>query len=197
MSMLLEFFAGEEYLACRVKTTLSLQCYIIFIKDGVVIDHQGFRLNVGIILMNAKGQLFWGKRIGQEHAWQFPQGGLQNYETVNEAMYRELTEEVGLQPQDVELIAITKQWLYYRLPRHFLRDTKPLCIGQKQKWFLLRLVSDESHIRLDHSGSPEFDGWRWVDYWEPLRDVISFKREVYKKALEEFEPLVHSAKIRH
>lgn len=195
--MLLEFFAGEEYLACRVKTTLSLQCSqnsLNILWRLCVIDHQGFRLNVGIILMNAKGQLFWAKRIGKEHAWQFPQGGLQNYETVQEAMYRELAEEIGLQPADVELVAITRRWLYYRLPQHFRRGTKPLCIGQKQKWFLLRLISDESRIRLDHSDSPEFDHWRWVDYWEPLDGVIAFKRDVYRKALQEFEALVHPLK---
>lgn len=152
-----------------------------------MIDQQGFRLNVGIIIINDKKQVFWGKRIRQTDAWQFPQGGIQDYETVKEAMYRELDEELGLQPADVEIIAVTKKWLYYRLPRHLRRNTLPLCIGQKQKWFLLRLLSDESHIRLDASKSPEFDGWRWVDYWHPLENVISFKRQVYRKALMEFK----------
>ena len=152
-----------------------------------MIDQHGFRLNVGIILTNAEGKLFWAKRIGQTDAWQFPQGGVQDYETVKEAMFRELGEELGLAAADVEIIAVTKKWLYYRLPMHMRRRSQPLCIGQKQKWFLLRLVGDESHIRLDASETPEFDGWAWVDFWHPLEKVISFKRQVYRKALTEFE----------
>lgn len=155
-----------------------------------MIDQRGFRLNVGIILVNTRNQIFWGKRIGQADAWQFPQGGIQNYETLQEAMYRELAEEVGLQPQDVEILAVSKRWLYYRLPKHLRRSTRPLCIGQKQKWFLLRLQSDDQKIRLDASGSPEFNAWKWVDYWDPVEQVIAFKRDVYKKALREFAPLL-------
>lgn len=158
-----------------------------------MIDQQGFRLNVGIILTNKEGQLFWGRRKGQADAWQFPQGGLKDYETLEEAMYRELTEELGLMPSDVKIMGITKQWLYYRLPKHLRRlYSKPLCVGQKQKWFLLLLVSNEDRIRFDLTDSPEFEGWRWVEYWYPLEQVISFKRQVYKKALTEFEPLLRS-----
>jgi putative (di)nucleoside polyphosphate hydrolase len=152
-----------------------------------MIDSQGFRLNVGIILLNAQGQVFFARRIGKRNAWQFPQGGIQESETLEEAMFRELAEETGLGVADVEVIGVTQYWLYYRLPHH-LRQTrnKPTCIGQKQKWFLLRLIGDESHIRFDHTAIPEFDEWRWVDYWQPVNQVISFKRAVYRKALSEF-----------
>lgn len=153
-----------------------------------MIDRSGFRLNVGIILANAEGRLFWGRRIGQAHAWQFPQGGIQEHETLEEAMYRELAEELGLLPEDVKVIAVTKHWLYYRLPKHFRRHhKKPVCIGQKQKWFLLQLLGDQQRIRFDTTDAPEFDEWQWVDYWRPVEQVISFKRQVYKKALLEFE----------
>lgn len=155
-----------------------------------MIDRKGFRLNVGIILSNGEGRLFWGRRIGRTDAWQFPQGGLQDYETVEETMYRELREELGLKPEDINILAISKQWLYYRLPQHFRRHySKPLCIGQKQKWFLLQLISDENRIHFDATNTPEFDQWRWVDYWYPLQEVIAFKRGVYKKALTEFSPV--------
>lgn len=158
-----------------------------------MIDQHGFRLNVGIILINEEDRVFWGRRIGQIDAWQFPQGGIQNYETLQEAMYRELTEELGLVKEDVEILGMTKQWLYYRLPKHLRRHySKPLCVGQKQKWFLLRLLGEESRIRFDATDSPEFDKWHWVDYWYPIEQVITFKRQVYKKALEEFEPLLIS-----
>lgn len=155
-----------------------------------MIDLDGFRSNVGIILCNDACQLFWAKRVGQE-AWQFPQGGIRADETLEQAMYRELWEETGLQPEHVEIVGVTRKWLRYRLPKRFIRrDSQPVCIGQKQRWFLLRLTSDEKRVCLDASATPEFDGWRWVDYWYPADEVVFFKREVYRKALRELEPLL-------
>ncbi len=156
-----------------------------------IIDRRGFRSNVGIIITNDDKKLFWAKRIGQE-AWQFPQGGMQRGETVEETLFRELAEEVGLTAKDVSILAITDRWLYYRLPQQLIRyHSRPLCIGQKQKWVLLKLLADESQVCLqqpDHK--PEFDAWRWVSYWYPVRHVIDFKRTVYLKALKEFAPIV-------
>ncbi len=150
-----------------------------------MIDSDGFRPNVGIILANDQGQVLWAKRVGQD-AWQFPQGGVDDNETPEQAMFRELKEEVGLNPADVEVIGCTRGWLRYRLPKRMIRyHSKPLCIGQKQKWFLLRIRTDDSSICFHHSAKPEFDGWRWVSYWFPLGQVISFKREVYRSALKE------------
>ena len=63
--------------------------------------------------------------------------------------------------------------------------SQPVCIGQKQKWFLLRLRSDDEHVRMDLTEKPEFDGWRWVSYWYPLGQVVAFKRDVYRRALKE------------
>ncbi|CAN5231469.1 RNA pyrophosphohydrolase [soil metagenome] len=155
-----------------------------------MIDSNGFRLNVGIILVNDVGRVFWARRIGQ-NAWQFPQGGMQPEETPEHALYRELTEEVGLFAEDVEIMGCRRHWLKYRLPKHLIRfDSKPICIGQKQKWFMLKLLADEEKIRLNLGEAPEFDNWRWVNYWYPLRRVIAFKRQVYRQALEEFAPLV-------
>jgi putative (di)nucleoside polyphosphate hydrolase len=152
-----------------------------------VIDSDGFRPNVGIIIFNDDGQLLWTKRLGQD-AWQFPQGGVQRHESPEEALLRELNEEVGLDPEDVEIIACTDRWLRYRLPRHLIRqNSHPVCIGQKQKWFLLRLLSDTEKIRFDMSDKPEFDHWRWVSYWYPVNQVVSFKRKVYRKALQELK----------
>ncbi len=150
-----------------------------------MVDKDGFRPNVGIIIFNDAGRLLWAKRVGQE-AWQFPQGGIQAGEEPAQAVIRELKEEVGLDPGDVEIVAATQGWLSYRLPSHLVRQSfSPVCIGQKQKWFLLRLVSDPDKISFEHSPKPEFDRWRWVDYWDPLEQVIAFKREVYRQALEE------------
>ena len=155
------------------------------LKGKNVIDAEGFRHGVGIIITNNEQKVFWAKRIGQD-AWQFPQGGLHDDETPEQGMYRELYEETGLKPEDVQIVMETKDWLYYRLPRRLIRmHQKPLCIGQKQKWFLLRLVGSEGNINFATTNSPEFDGWRWVDYWYPLKQVIRFKRKVYQRALKE------------
>lgn len=155
-----------------------------------MIDSEGFRANVGIILCNAEGRLFWAKRINQR-SWQFPQGGIRGDESPEQAMFRELAEEVGLQPHHVEIIGRTEGWLRYRLPQRLIRRGKrPICIGQKQVWFLLRLQGSESDVRLDLSERPEFDHWRWVDYWYPLKAVVPFKRQVYLCALRELAPLV-------
>ena len=156
----------------------------------MVIDRAGYRLNVGIVLVNESGRVFWGRRSGHD-AWQFPQGGLAQGETAMQAMFRELHEEVGLERVDVEVLGSTKRWLKYRLPKQYLRHgSQPLVIGQKQKWFLLRLVSNEQKVRLDLSDSPEFDSWRWVDFNQPEEEVIFFKRQVYIQALKELEPLL-------
>ncbi|HYW05245.1 MAG TPA: RNA pyrophosphohydrolase [Gammaproteobacteria bacterium] len=155
-----------------------------------MIDADGFRPNVGIILANGDGCVFWGRRIGQD-AWQFPQGGIDTDETPEEALYRELHEEVGLHREHVEILGSTRGWLRYYLPRRYVRRrSRPLCIGQKQVWFLLRFLGSESDVSLDRTGSPEFDDWRWVDYWRPPHEVVFFKRRVYRRALAELAPLI-------
>jgi putative (di)nucleoside polyphosphate hydrolase len=149
------------------------------------IDAQGFRANVGIVLIRDLGDVFLGGR-SDGRGWQFPQGGVQPDESAEQALYRELREEVGLAPDDVEVLAATRNWLRYRLPRRYVRRrSRPLCIGQKQRWFLLRMVGSESRLRFDVTERPEFDSGRWVDYWSPVREVIYFKRTVYARALEE------------
>jgi putative (di)nucleoside polyphosphate hydrolase len=157
------------------------------------IDSQGFRANVGIVLMRAGGELFLGgRRDGR--GWQFPQGGVRRHEHPEQALFRELHEEVGLGPADVELLASTGRWLRYRLPRQYVRRRgSPLCIGQKQRWFLLRMLADESRLNFQATAEPEFDSGRWVDYWSPVREVIYFKRAVYARALQELGELAFEA----
>lgn len=155
-----------------------------------MIDREGYRANVGIILANADGQLLLAKRIGQD-AWQFPQGGIRRDESPQQAMYRELHEELGLHPPDVEIIGETADWLRYKLPKKFIRrGRKPLCIGQKQRWFLLRMLADDTALRFDACDTPEFDGWKWVDAEAPPEAVIYFKQDVYRMALDELTPLL-------
>ena len=150
-----------------------------------MIDRDGYRPNVGIIICNRKNEVFWGKRVRQ-HAWQFPQGGIDAGETPEVAMYRELHEEVGLQPQHVEILGRTRDWLRYDVPEQWLRrDWRGNYRGQKQIWFLLRLVGRDTDVQLRASQKPEFDAWRWNEYWVPLDSVVEFKREVYQLALSE------------
>lgn len=160
-----------------------------------VIDSDGYRPNVGIILSNPQGQVFWARRVGQD-AWQFPQGGIRHHETPGQAMYRELFEETGLRPEHVEILGQTQHWLRYRLPKHMVRkNTRPVCIGQKQIWFVLRLTGCEADFKLDTMDKPEFDSWRWVDYWRPVHEVVFFKRNVYEKALRELEPVLFGGEL--
>lgn len=152
-----------------------------------MIDREGYRPNVGIILCNARNQVFWAKRIKQ-HAWQFPQGGIQAGETPEAAMYRELNEEIGLGPQHVRILGRTRNWLRYEVPDSWVRrDCRGIYRGQKQIWFLLRLTGRDCDVSLRATDHPEFDAWRWNEYWIELDSVVEFKREVYRRALEELE----------
>ena len=153
------------------------------------IDSNGYRENVGIILIDDDGCVLIGGRVGSS-GWQFPQGGIAPEESPEGAMYRELNEEVGLGPDDVDTLGVTRSWLKYRLPERFVRRKQtPLCIGQKQRWYLLRLLADPSRVRFDTTSDPEFNRCRWVHYWRPVKEVIYFKRHVYAQALKELSPL--------
>ncbi|WP_229218030.1 RNA pyrophosphohydrolase [Rugamonas apoptosis] len=150
-----------------------------------MLDREGFRPNVGIILLNAHNEVWWGKRV-REHSWQFPQGGIKYGETPEQAMYRELEEEIGLRQEHVKIVGRTRDWLRYEVPDHFIkREIRGHYRGQKQIWFLLRMCARDNDVNLRLTDHPEFDAWRWHDYWVPLDVVIEFKRDVYQRALQE------------
>lgn len=152
-----------------------------------MIDADGFRPNVGIIVANEQGQVLWAKRVGQD-AWQFPQGGINESESPEQALYRELQEEIGLAPDNVEIIGCTRGWLRYKLPRRLLRQNNSSFIGQKQKWYLLKMLAADEAVSFDCSHTPEFDYWQWVSYWYPLGQVVAFKKDVYRRAMKELAP---------
>lgn len=155
------------------------------IESCIMLDREGYRPNVGIVLVNQHNEVFWGKRIG-EHSWQFPQGGIKKGETPEQAMFRELQEEIGLRPEHVRILGRTRDWLRYEVPRQWVRrEWRETYKGQKQIWFLLRLVGRDTDVSLRATEHPEFDAWRWSEYWIPLESVIEFKRNVYELALQE------------
>ncbi len=158
-----------------------------------MIDEDGYRPNVGIILANELDQVLWAKRAGQS-GWQFPQGGIGDAETPEDALFRELDEEIGLSISQVRILGRTKGWLRYQLPEYLLqRKDDSSFVGQKQKWFLLRMLGDEDDVSLKHSNSPEFDVWRWVSYWYPLDQIVSFKQQVYRRAMKELLPYLRTS----
>ena len=163
----------------------------------------GYRPNVGIIICNRDGQVFWARRINKD-GWQFPQGGVSRNESLMDAMYRELQEETGLNRDQVRLVAHTKEWLHYDLPRKLLRNQRRRANnrsfarngknghkrvnfkGQKQVWFLLELIEDDSAVDLAAGlETPEFDSWRWVDMHHAVDNIVDFKKSVYKKVSSE------------
>jgi len=155
-----------------------------------VIDSEGYRANIGIVITNEKKQILLAKQYKQD-AWQLPQGGIDKGETELEALYRELEEEVGLEPEQVNLLAKTPKCLRYELPiEHIRRKQKPTCIGQKQVWYLLKLVSSDTDISLNLHNKVEFDDWKWVDYWNPVDEVINFKKDVYEDMLKALAPVL-------
>ncbi len=158
-----------------------------------MLDKDGYRPNVGIILLNERSEVFWGKRVKQ-HSWQFPQGGIKFGESPEQAMYRELYEEIGLQSEHVRILARTREWLRYEVPEQWIRrEMRGNYRGQKQIWYLLRLVGRDCDVCLRRTDKPEFDAWRWHEYWIPLESVIEFKRVVYERALQELARFVFPA----
>lgn len=159
-----------------------------------IFANDGYRPNVGIIICNKQGQVFWARRVKRD-GWQFPQGGVSRNESLLQAMYRELAEETGLLESHVEILAHTQSWLHYDLPRRFLRhqrrraNNQTAFKGQKQIWFLLQLIEDDDCVNLEGGlETPEFDRWRWVDADFALQNIVEFKRPVYQKALSELSP---------
>ena len=158
-----------------------------------MIDKEGYRENVGIVICNDQRKVLWARRTGEE-AWQFPQGGINKGESAEEAMYRELKEEVGLDPHNVEILARTKGWLKYDVPKNWIRrDCRDRYRGQKQIWFLLRFTGKDSDVFLKNTEKPEFDDWKWAGFWAPVDQIIDFKKAVYEQALKELFEYLPSA----
>ena len=153
-------------------------------------NSEGYRPNVAMVVINSTNKVLICRRKNTR-TWQFPQGGIDNGEDIKKAMYRELSEEVGLSKADVSLVGESEGTITYDIPKTI--RSKVLggkFKGQEQKWFLLKLNKDNCEIKLDNEAFPEFDKYEWVSFWQPLNRIVDFKREAYRKALSELRFLI-------
>lgn len=156
------------------------------------IERLPYRPCVGVLLLNPAGKVFVGRRIDTakegDNIWQMPQGGIDKGETPEQAALREMEEEIGT--GKAEVIAESRRWLHYDLPDHLVGKVwKGKYRGQKQRWFALRFLGQDSDIDLA-TGHPEFDAWRWVDLEDVPGLVIPFKRDTYRAVVSEFRELL-------
>ena len=152
-----------------------------------------YRPCVGVVLINAAGQIFAGQRIDSEiAAWQMPQGGIDAGEKPRDAALRELWEETGVTADLVEVLAKTEDWVTYDLPPELLGKVwGGKYRGQRQKWFLLRFLGRDDQVKIA-SAHPEFSSWRWIGTQELVASIVPFKRQVYEEVVAAFAP--HLAK---
>jgi putative (di)nucleoside polyphosphate hydrolase len=155
-------------------------------------EHLPYRPCVGMMVLDKKGRAFVGKRIDQTiEAWQMPQGGIDEGEDAREAVMRELAEEIGT--KDIEFLREYPGWLYYDLPEHLIGVAlHGKFRGQKQRWFALRFLGQDSDIRID-TQHPEFSDWKWLGMDELLRVIVPFKREIYGKVIAAFSDLASAS----
>ena len=153
-------------------------------------NKEGYRPNVAMVVINSMNKVLICRRKNTR-TWQFPQGGIDNGEDIKKAMYRELSEEIGLSKADVSLVGESEGTITYDIPKTI--RSKVLggkFKGQEQKWFLLKIKKDNTEIKLDNEAFPEFDKYEWVSFWQPLNRIVDFKREAYREALSELRFLI-------
>ncbi len=154
-------------------------------------EPKGYRPNVGIVVFNDRGQVWLGHRFGMtgDHSWQFPQGGVDEGEDLEPAALRELHEETGI--HSVKIIGRTADWIYYDFPPEVLAQKKigRNFIGQKQIWFAMRFTGADAEIDLNAHHEQEFSRWEWCDLDHVIDRVVSFKRDSYRKVIDEFRRL--------
>ncbi|MGQ3113379.1 MAG: RNA pyrophosphohydrolase [Brevundimonas sp.] len=154
-----------------------------------------YRPNVGVVLFNRDGRVWYGRRAHTPGPWnwQFPQGGVDDGEDLEAAARRELEEETGV--TSVEPLAETEGWIFYDFPPEAMNNAKAWrgFRGQRQKWFAFRLTGPESEIDLNRHDEVEFDAWRWGDLSEACDLIVPFKRAAYEQVVAAFSGLAQSA----
>ncbi len=151
-----------------------------------------YRPNAGLMLLNDAGKVFAGKRIDTDgEAWQMPQGGIDKGEDAEAAALRELEEETGIPAALVEIMAVSEDWIKYDFPPELAaklwvrRTGEPRYRGQKQRWFLMRFLGQDSDVNIATS-HPEFSEWKWMASEDLISHIVPFKKDIYRQVLEAF-----------
>ena len=143
-----------------------------------------YRHGVGMMVFNDEKQIFVGKRIDNQEAWQMPQGGVDKGENVEAAAKRELYEETGI--QSIRIIKKSDKEYIYDLPDHLLgKIWKGKYKGQKQTWYLMKFLGPDSEININQK-HPEFNEWKWVSIDELPNLIVNFKKDLYQAVIAEF-----------
>ena len=150
-----------------------------------------YRPCVGLMVVNKRKNFFTPQRLDfTSTAWQMPQGGIDGGEEALHAAYRELSEETSITENDVELLAVSRGWFSYDLPKELVSKLwNGLYRGQKQKWFLMRFIGNDDDINLN-TEIPEFSCWRWSTRQQLIESIVPFKKDLYRAVLKEFQPLL-------
>ena len=150
-----------------------------------------YRPCVGLMVVNTRKNFFTAQRLDfTSTAWQMPQGGIDEGEEALHAAYRELSEETSITENDVELLAVSRDWFRYDLPKELVSKLwNGLYRGQKQKWFLMRFIGNDDDINLN-TEIPEFSCWRWSTRQQLIESIVPFKKDLYRAVLKEFQPLL-------
>jgi putative (di)nucleoside polyphosphate hydrolase len=153
--------------------------------DPIDLSEYGYRPAVGVMLINAERKVWVGQRLDSSlEAWQMPQGGLDPGEAPRDGALRELSEETGIDPALVEILAQAKQELTYDLPEDLIgKIWKEKWRGQRQTWFLARFAGTDADVHID-TPDPEFRAWRWADPADLPAMIVPFKKRLYEAVLE-------------
>ena len=154
-------------------------------------NDSNYRPCVGLMVVNTRKNFFTAQRLDfTSTAWQMPQGGIDQGEEALHAAYRELSEETSITENDVELLAVSRDWFSYDLPKELVSKLwNGLYRGQKQKWFLMRFIGNDDDINLN-TAIPEFSCWRWSTRQQLIKSIVPFKKDLYRAVLKEFQPLL-------
>jgi putative (di)nucleoside polyphosphate hydrolase len=158
-----------------------------FIREG----DEFYRKNVGAIILNKNKEIFVGKRFGTQVkvSWQMPQGGIGENETEEDALFREMEEEIGILQNNFSILGKTQDHHYYTIPKKMRKSAwNNIYVGQRQRWFLLEFKGKDEDFNIN-TEFPEFAEWKWLSAEDVIENAISFKREIYLKVLIEFNLL--------